>query len=344
MALTSITAHRLFRHTPGDSPSIQIRSEPLSLNGKLEDLAYELKTQFIRKGGKSYGRFADSPGEYPLAAWLNDYRLERMSFASFTQRACQHYQQGLASAESPLDSYVFFVEETLEAGKVLYVFQIEHESALYLDANLELTDTLFLDTANMSLASKIDYTDWDSGTSGTYVTLMRSRSEKDLADAFGEFIGFADKYDVRSETREFLDVVEEFTQTLDEPTARLTRTKVADYCLEQNKAGKSVTISELSNSLADDIRAYTPERFTTYLTQQKPELKAEFIPHPGQIRSFVRLSGRNDSLSMSFASECLGKDVEYDPEHDLLTIRNIPSSLKKQLLAHLKQGNNHKEP
>lgn len=338
MALTSIIAHHIYRINPSESPSIQTRAESLTLNGKLEDLAYELKTQFIRKGGKSYGRFSDAIGEYPLPAWLKDYRQERMGFTSFTQKAVQHFHQLLETTESPLDSYLFFVEETLEAGQFLYIFLVEHEAALYLDANLELTGSVYLDTANINLAAKIDYNEWDSGTSATYLTLMRTRSEKDIADAFGELTGFTDKYDLRTDTREFLDAVEQFTQTLDEPTARLTRTKVANYCLEQNKTGKAVALTELSNNLAEEVKSYSPREFTTYLEQQKPGLKAEFIPHTGQIRSYVRLSGRNDSLSMSFASECLGKDVEYDAERDLLMIKNIPSSLKKQLLTHLKQA------
>jgi nucleoid-associated protein len=338
MALTSIIAHNIYRHTPGNNPATQTRSEPLPLNGRLEDLAYELKTQFIRKGGKSYGRFSDQTGEYPFPAWLKDYRHERMGFASFTQKAIQQFQQLLENAESPLDSYVFFVEETIEAGQYLYIFVVEHETGLYLDANLALTDSMYLDTANFNLAAKIDYNDWDASNSATYLTLMRSRSDKDIADAFGQFVGFADKCDLRTDTREFLDAVEQFTRTLDEPTARLTRTKVANYCLEQNKTGKAVAIAELSHNLAEEIKSYTPTEFVGYLEQQKPELKPEFIPHTGQVRSYVRISGRNDSLSMSFASECLGKDVEYDQERDLLMIKNIPASLKKQLLAHLKQA------
>lgn len=338
MALTSIIVHQIYRHLPDDAPGIQTRAEAFPLNGKLEELAYELKTQFIRKGGKSYGRFSEDIGEYPFAAWLGDYRNERTGFDRFSEKAMQQFQQLLEKAESTLDSYVFFVEESIEAGKYLYLFVVEHQTGLYLDSNLELTDSRYLDTADLSLAAKIDFQDWDSGNSATYLTLMRNRSEKDIADCFGQWVGFADKYDLRTDTRDFLDAVDQFTQGLDEPTARLTRTRVADYCLEQNKTGKTVAIAELSNSLAEEIKAYSPHDFSHYVLEQKPELKAEFIPHAGQVRSYVRLSGRNDSLSMSFASECLGKEVEYDPEQDILMIKNIPSSLKKQLIAHLKQA------
>ena len=70
MALTSIIAHRIYRHSPGSAFELQLRGEVFSSAGKLEELAYELKTQFIRKGGKSYGRFSDELGEFPLPAGL----------------------------------------------------------------------------------------------------------------------------------------------------------------------------------------------------------------------------------------------------------------------------------
>ena len=338
MALTSIIAHRIYRHNPEQSVVTQARAEALPLSGKLEELAYELKTQFIRKGGKSYGRFASELGDYPFPAWLQDYRQDRLGFASFSQKALQQFQQLLEATPSLFDVMVFVVEEQIEAGQYLYVFVVEHEAGLYLDAELQLTDSLYLDTANINLAAKINCADWDGGESATYLTLMRSRSDKDFADAFSTWVGFTDKYDVKAETREFLAVVEEFTQQLEEPVARLTRTKVADYCLEQNKAGKPVAIAELSHTLANETKGYEATQFEGFIARQKPELKAEFIPHAGQVRSYVRISGRNDSLSMSFASECLGRDIEYDAERDLLMIKSIPSSLKKQLVAHLKKS------
>ncbi|WP_323816235.1 nucleoid-associated protein [Cellvibrio sp. NN19] len=338
MALASIIAHRIYRHSPGSAFELQLRSETFATNGKLEELAYELKTQFIRKGGKSYGRFSDETGEFPLPAWLRDYREERLSFLSFTQKVMQQFQQSLEKAESLLDAYVFFVEEKLEIGDTLNVYLIEHQSGLYLDGELALDDSLALDTSGFTLAAKIQLNDWTSGDSSTYLTLMRARGDKDIADAFTQFIAFTDKQDIKQETAEFLRIVDDFSQTLDEPTAKLTRNKVADYCLEQNKAGKPVTIAALSSNLAEEVKSYEPERFVRYVENSKPDLKPEFIPHAGQIRSYVRISGRNDSLSMSFASECLGREIEYDADNDVLTIKNLPSALKARLLKHLKES------
>ena len=338
MAITSIIAHRIYRHAPGSAFELQLRSEAFAQNGKLEELAYELKTQFIRKGGKSYGRFSDELGEYPLPSWLRDCRAGRLGFLSFTHHAMQQFQQALEKAESLLDAYVFFVEEKLEVGDTLSVYLVEHQSGLYLDGELAIDDSLFLDTSGFTLAAKIQLDDWINSNSSTYLTLIRARGDKDIADAFTHFIAFTDKYDIKQETAEFLKVVDNFSQTLDETSAKITRSKVADYCLEQNKAGKTVTIADLSHTLASEVKSYEPERFVRYVESTKPELKPEFIPHAGQVRSYVRISGRNDSLSMSFASECLGREIEYDAANDILTIKNLPSSLKARLIKHLKEA------
>lgn len=336
MAITALVAHRIYRHSPGSAFELQLRSEPFSVNGKLEELAYELKAQFIRKGGKSYGRFSDDLGEFPTPAWLKDTHEDRLSFLGFTHKAMQQFQQALEKADSLLDAYVFFVEERLEVGDTLHVYLLEHLSGIYLDGDLEMDESLHLDTSGFNLAAKIQLQDWVDANSSTYLTLIRSRTDKDIADAFTHFIAFTDKQDIKQETAEFLKVVDDFSETLDETAAKLTRTKVVNYCLEQNKAGKAVTIADLSQNLAEEVKSYEPERFARYVETSKPDIKSEFIPHAGQIRSYVRISGRNDNLSMSFASDCLGREIEYDAEQDVLTIRNLPSALKARLIKHLK--------
>lgn len=338
MAISSIVVHRIYRHSPGDAFALQLASAAFPINGKLEELAYELKTQFIRKGGKSYGRFSDETGEFPLPGWLRDYRAERLSFLSFSHQAMRQFQQSLENAESLLDAYLIFVEEKLEVGDTLSIYMAEHQSGLYLDGELALGESLFLDTSGFTLASKIQLNDWENEDSTTYLTLMRARGDKDIAEAFSDFIAFTDKQDIKQETAIFLQVVDDFSTTLDETAAKLTRSKVVDYCLEQNKAGKSVTIADLSTNLAEEVKSYEPERFARFVETTKPEIKPEFIPHAGQIRSYVRISGRNDSLSMSFASDCLGREIEYDPEQDTLTIRNLPPALKARLIKHLKES------
>lgn len=338
MALASIISHRIFRTAPGARVETQLRAEAFNSGGKLEELIYELKTNFVRKSGKSYGRFSSETAEFPFSAWLREYREERLGFVTFSQKSVQHLQSELEKTESLFDVHVFFAEENIEAGRYLYLFMLEHMSGLYLDSRIDLDDSRYLDTAGFSLAAKINLSDWDAGDSATYLTLLRGRGDKDVSDAFARLTGFSDKHDIKSDTSDFLKIVDHYSDTLDEQTARVTRTKVVDYCLEQNKAGKPVVIVELSNNLATELKSHEPEHFSRFVETRQPEKKAEFIADSTQIRNYVRISGRNDSLSMSFASECLGKEIVYDADQDVLTIKNIPPALKARLLKHLKEA------
>ena len=115
----------------------------------------------------------------------------------------------------------------------------------------------------------------------------------------------------------------------------MTRSKFVDYCPEQNKAGKSVVIKDLSNSLSEELKTYEPDHFSRYLASSQDSIKDEFIPDTAQVRSYARISGRNDSLSMSFDAECLGNNILYDANNDSLIIKNLPPALKARLLKHL---------
>lgn len=338
MAFSAIITHRIQRESPTSSVNTQVRSETFAASGKLDELAYELKTHFIRKSAKSYGRFSSETVDFPFSSWLQEYRQERLGFASFSQKALNHFKHELEKSEQLVDAYLFFALEKIEAGEILYVYLLENLSGLYLDTDLAINDSLYLDSAGFSLAAKINLQEWDEGDSTTYLALLRARGEKDLTDAFTNLLGFSDKHDIKSDTVDFLQAVESFSQTLDEATAKITRNKVVDYCLEQKKAGRPVVISELSNNLSQEIKSYEPEHFSRHIETRQTEAKSEFIPDAAQLRNYIRISGRNDSLSMSFASECLGNDIVYDANSDSLTIKNIPPALKARLLKHLKEG------
>jgi len=150
MAFTSIIAHHIHRSAPDSRVASQLRADGFSAQGTLLECAQELKTHFIRKGGKQYGRFSDDTGNFPLAAWLKDYREERLGFVSLTHKIVQQLSLDIEKTESLIDGYLFFIEESLEAGQYLSIFLAEHQNAVYLDASLELDNSRYLDTSGLA--------------------------------------------------------------------------------------------------------------------------------------------------------------------------------------------------
>ncbi len=332
MAFKSIIAHRLYRASPSASVVKTLCSEAWPLTGKTEDCARALKHAWLKRGGKVYGRFNDAAGENPLPAWLGGWHGEAFSFLKFTEQWLQHAEVLLAQTEDVLDAYCFFVHETLESGEVCWLFLAAHEPAFVINGDMSLDETHYLDASHILMAAKINITEWDKGDSNKYLTFVRAPGEKELSEWFEKVVGFTDKLDTAKQTEQLLAVVEDYARKLPDEVAEQTREKVVEYFLEQSKAGESVTLEALSQNVTPD----SAEEFKAFAVNHESKPPADMVPHAGQLRQYVRISGRNEQMSMSFSSGCLGDAVVYDAQSDSLTIKNIPPALKARLLKHMK--------
>ncbi len=363
MPLSKIIAHRIQRTSPTDTATLKLHDKVWALNGKVEECFRELKHAMIKRLGKDYGRFSDDVGSHPLSSWLQEYTEEKLSFESASQKAMGHLKNELDKTEEVIDCFVFFAHETQEVAEYIHIFFAQHHAAVFLDGDIKLNDSLYLDTSDIRLAAKINLTDWQSGDNykvANTLTLLRARGEKELSDVFLTFIGFSEKIDIRADTEEFLNVVTDYTKDLPEDVAHHTKKQVVNYCIEQNKMGKPVAMDELSQELKDNPASRAPivitdeetgepieiapepikplPEFSHFISNSAPATKSNFIPDSSQLKQFVRLSGRNHQLSMSFASSCLGDSIVYDAETDSLIIKEIPTRLKAHLTKHLEKG------
>lgn len=331
MPLAHAIVHGISRAGINAPVKLQLAAQPLPLSGYLEELVKDLKHSYAAKGSKQYGQFTADLGRAQLAGWLRDFSEERMGFESFTHKCSEHFRSLLENIELELDGQLLFALEKLADADVLYLFVLQQSEGIYIDGDLTLQTNLTLDVTGIVLGAKVNLTDWLSGE-GTYLSVLRSRGEKDLTDLFQALLGFAEPRDIAAETTEFLDIVRDYTANLPEEKAQECRTKVVDYCLTQDKLGEPVLLEELSQQINDS----EPQEFVRFVADKQEVKRAELIPDRKQLRSFVRISGRNDDLSMSFSSECLGQSIMYDKQSDSLIITNIPGPLKLRLIEHMK--------
>ncbi len=333
MAIASVIAHRLLKVNPSAACSITLRPNTLPLNGRTEELCRELKNTFVRKAGKIYGCFSDNSADAPVKPLLIEYLQEKITFESLCNKIMTELKMHLDPLECVLDNHVVFFHEQIEAGDAFYLMVVDHSNGQLLDGDLNLEDSRYIDTQDLKLAAKIKIPELLENQQQNYLSLLRCRGEKELSDGFANAMGFANKVDISADTSEFLELVTHYTQDLPSDEAKETRRQVVDYCLEQDKSGQAVALKDLSQQISN---ADKPP-FFDYVSNLQPQVKPELIPDKTQLRNYVRISGRNEQLSMSFASACLGNTVVYDSESDSIIIRDIPAGLKSKLMQHMKK-------
>lgn len=335
MPFSQLIAHRLERQNPQALVNLTLRQENIELTGKSEELAREVKKAYIKKTGKSYGRFSTDIASHPLSQWLREYRAGKLSFTSFTHSAMTHLKLEIEKCESLVFSHVFVMEEVLEGAEFLYFIVLEHQSGWYLDVDLQLGDSLFLEPERFAMGARINLREWESEENNNYISIVKFRNDKDLSDALINFIGFTDKVDQKAQTAELIEAVQQYAEQLDEQTASQTRHTLVNYCLEQAKLDKPVVIEELSQQIDHEKSS----GISHFIQNNCHSLHKEIIPDASALRNLVRLSGRNEVMSMSFASDCIGSTVVYDTDSDSLIIKSIPPALKTRLLKLMRQKN-----
>ena len=335
MPISHFIIHSIARATTESEIQTKYSTDELDVDGKLMELSGELKQAYVGKAGKQYGVFDQDLSACVVSSWLRESLDKKMTFSSFTKKATEHFVSLLADTDSVIDGHMVFLQEELADGEFLSVYFLHHNEGSWVNSELTIDTCRFLDVRGVLVGCRIAITDWQSENPPSgYLSVLRARGDKDLTDVFWNWIGFADKRDIATETNQFLQVVSAFGENLEETEATQYKHKVIDYCLEQDKRGEPVIIRDLSSHIDDS----EPKRFESFLSSAVGTPVVDLIPDRGQIRQFVRISGRNDLLSLSFDADCVGESILYDKEKDSITITNIPAPLKLRLLKYLQQG------
>jgi len=343
MALSFFTACYMQHTAQANQFRCQQPTQELGTGGRPEYLLRELKQAFVGKAGKIHGNFSRDLSEAPLKPWLQELQEEKMSFKSLSDKLWQHFETSLAGSSVDLDAHILVFIESLAECDFLHLYLLDHKEGLYLDSDIQLGDSLYLDVSKIIAGCKINITDAlindEDMQSDSPIAMLRPRGDKELSDFFCEVMGMGDPLDTKADTANFLDAVEEFTRDMDEDKAALCRNEVVDYCIAQDKLGETVVFEELSSALAESKAIEDDSSFSDfvadYQSQRDIAKTEELIPDRSKLRQFLRISGRSEQLSMSFNAECLGDSIVYDPSADSLTIKAIPSALKMRLMEHL---------
>ncbi|MCV6626625.1 MAG: nucleoid-associated protein [Cellvibrionaceae bacterium] len=310
--------------------------------GRAEYLLRELKQAFVGKAGKSHGGFAEE--DAPLKPWLAELIEAKLGFSGLCDKLWQHLETTLAGTSADLDAHLLVFIESLAEGDFCHLFLLDHKEGLYLDSDLALADSLYLDISKLLGGARINISEAMSASADdidppSYIALLKPRGDKELADVFAAFVGSGEPRDSKAETETFLEAVAEFTHTMEEQQAQQCRHEVVEFCLGQDKLGAPVEFEELSSALVEAKAVEDEHSFAEFVNafQQRRDLAktAALIPDRSKLRQFLRLSGRSDQMSVSFNADCLGDAIVYNAEEGSLTIKSIPSALKLRLLQHI---------
>ena len=341
MPVTQFITHQISKAGAQDGAKVIYSDQQPEVDDYANKVMAQLRSIFIGRAGKRYGRF--NPEAPQVKALTLDWLEGKQSFLSYTQTLVKFFANHLDNSPLEIEGYLAVVVEEIADGERLYVFHIREKTNVALNSQMELTETRYIDFSNTGFALCLNTDVLKGGEEEKYLSFSYGRGEKALQNAFSEFIGFTDTINVEEETQEFLEIVNKYTKLLSEDQAVETKAKVVEYCMEQDKYGAPVEFKALSQEL--DERE--PERFEKFVIEQReearkqtptgeesavaPEVRNEFIPDRKSLKNYVRYSGKNKDVTLSFSAAVLGDDVRFNAQDGSLVLTNLPARLLKQL-------------
>jgi nucleoid-associated protein len=332
MPVSAFIAHQIDRPNGAEPASVSFRDDLMTIDDHASQLLNELKQVFATRTSKRYGRFDPERGDNPFPGLLRDLHKQQLPFNSFSRKLAEHFVALLDGVDVPFAGHLLVWQEDAADAQWLYLVHLQHQTGLVINNRLEISETAYADLAHAGFSARLNLTQWADNLSDKYLTVSRNRGDRFLQDIFLQWLGFTDTVNVTADTSEFLNIVEAYAEQLPEEKSKEYKSRVVDFCMEQEKSGEPVVYKELSYYL-DEAE---PARFESFVREHQETPRDELIPDKNQLRKYVRFSGRSKDLSIQFAAELLGAQVEFDAANETLLIRGLPKPLLQQLKRHRK--------
>ncbi|WP_333606764.1 nucleoid-associated protein YejK [Arsukibacterium sp.] len=301
----------------------------ISLSPEVGALVEQLHLAYNGKPAKGYAAFtAEKPQHFVTA--LADWQGDNSNFTGFSKAATDALVQQLSQHQLPESGYLLLAHYRFLTSDFLLICLLGSKDHFALTDQLDLSTSRHLDIARMQLAARIDLTEYQvNQAAGHYISFIRGRAGRKVADFFLDFLGCEEATDARANSKTVLAGVEEYLSAAEFDAAEKTsaRREVFDYCEQRAKAGLEVVLTELS-AVVD------PEQqngFLHYCQEQQLAVAAQFPVEVKELKQLVKFNGSGAGLSLSFDEKLLGERVQYNAATDTLVIKGTPPNLRDQL-------------
>lgn len=325
MNIQNVIVHLLEKRQYERVANVQLRDTELTPGPQVTNLVTRINNLYGKRSGRAYGEF--SPAQFNTS--LNTYLTANTQFVDFTKSAMAALTTQIESVTLATGGYMLFTKFDHLSQNYFMVVMLKDTEGVSFDRNLDVLDVNHLELENLHLAANVNVSDWQLGNATKYVSFVKGRSNAQVTGYFKSFIGIREFADSSQDTAGLVAVAKSFARkkNLNIEQEEALRSQVHAYCEARSAMRSPVFIDELSRHI-DEAE---PEAFLEHVNASEERINNEIYVDQNGLKRFVRYSGQNSEISISFDSSLYGDRVSYDQKNDTLIIKGIPRSLRQQL-------------
>jgi nucleoid-associated protein len=313
-------------HAPG---VIVPRADLVEITPAVQRLVDALHVLYGEKTGKGYGQFEGDQDTYPMQRRVREYFVDqRDNFLAFSL-AAMNILKGKADAEGLATGGYVLITHISNGARDFMLFAIVTDivgSAITADLNIE--DSTHVDLNKFRVAGRIDLTSWNAGEE-RYIGFLKG-TKAAVSTYFKHFLGCNDTIQPQVETRKLTAALKDFAQSNipDEAERDAWLAAVFDTCTTLAKTNEPLSIDELSNA----HWPRDPDVLKRALTANDLQMSDGYIPDRRSLKALVKFKASTRSWKLEFDRRAITLgDIAYIKDQGILTLRNLPDSLKQEL-------------
>ncbi|AIX73116.1 MAG: nucleoid-associated protein YejK [Mixta calida] len=323
--IDQIALHQLIKRDE-QTLELVLRDSLLPTTQAVSELVEELHRVYSAKS-KAFGLFN---AESELAQTLRECRAGEQDFLAFSRAATGRLREELAKYPFAEGGIVLFCHYRYLAVEYLLIAVLSSQSSMRVNEQLDISSVHYLDINHADIVARIDLTEWETNPESTrYLTFLRGRVGRKVADFFMDFLGASVGLDTKAQNRGLLQAVDDYCaeSDLDKAERQNYRQQVYSYCNEQLQAGEEIAIDDL----ARELPPLGEKNFREFTQEQGYELEESFPADRSTLRQLTKFAGSGGGLTINFDAMLLGERIFWDPVTDTLTIKGTPPNLRDQL-------------
>lgn len=309
----------------------------LELTPQVLRLARSVADLYGSAGNKKHGIFEDpKPGISCFSSSLERYYKDEIDLITLSLEAANQLQQKMENVPFAKGAYVLFFEWKSGTWRHFYVVMLTDKDGSAIDPEkLEVRDAIHIDLDKLRVAGRINFNEWIAKTDKQYVSILTGRGLGDVSKYFRRFLGVDEKVDEKHETTKLIDYFKEFCRSKQWPQEKTNTASehLNDHLRALAKEQRPMFLEEIS-------RVIDPEQetaFTDFLMEKNYAVSSEIVPHKDTLRRLVRVTGRNEHMSITFENVLIGQGISFPDEKQLVVRADL---LPVEVVAALCKTNN----
>ncbi|CAK9885416.1 MAG: Nucleoid-associated protein YejK [Candidatus Erwinia impunctatus] len=323
--IEQVALHQLVKHDE-NTIELVLRDTLLPDSEPVNAMLSELHRVYSAKN-KAFGLF-DSESDF--AAALQQHRNSECDFLAFSRAATGRLRDELGKYSFAEGGVVLFCHYRYLAVEYLLIAMLSSQNSMRVNERLDISTTHYLDIHHADIVARIDLTEWETQPeSMRYLTFLRGRVGRKVADFFMDFLGATVGLDTKAQNKGLLQVVDAYCNenSHDNDERQHYRQQVYSFCQDQLQAGEEIDVAAMSREIAP----LGEKDFQTFTGEQGYQLEEHFPADRSTLRQLTKFSGSGGGLTLNFDALLLNERIFWDPVTDTLTIKGTPPNLRDQL-------------